>query len=418
VKHGTIAQRHTRECPRNEDGSFAPHRCRGSWRYILEYGRDSTGRRLQTSEGGYPTRAAAQSALQEAVRIFGADVTVHSLAVGEYLELWLSGKHALKPKTVALYEDMTRNYLTPHLGQIRLLELRAHHLDRMYAAITMGRRGRPLSPSTIRRVHAVLRSALNTAVKRRLIPYSPAEHIELAPENPKRPKPWTPEQCHIFIHHAADDRLANLYQLMLVTGMRRGEAVGLRWEDVDLDGQCLFIVQQITEVRGKSVVGTPKTKRGTRLVPIDTETAAMLRRHREAQELERSAWGPAWNDAGLVFTRENGLPLRPEYATRHFQALVEEAGLPAIRLHDLRHTNASLALLAGVEMKVVSERLGHSQISVTADLYTHVNRGLGRDAADRIAAVLGPASETLPTASLPRSPDSSPQKEDGADVHS
>ncbi len=143
----------------------------------------------------------------------------------------------------------------------------------------------------------------------------------------------------------------------------------------------------------------------------------MLRRHREAQELERSTWGPAWNDAGLVFTRENGLPLRPEYATRHFQALVEEAGLPAIRLHDLRHTNASLALLAGVEMKVVSERLGHSQISVTADLYTHVNRGLGRDAADRIAAVLGPASETLPTASLPQSPDSSPQKKDGADVH-
>ena len=136
-----------------------------------------------------------------------------------------------------------------------------------------------------------------------------------------------------------------------------------------------------------------------------------------AQDHERVAWGPAWNEAGLVFTRENGLPLRPEYATRHFQALVQEAGLPAIRLHDLRHTNASLALLAGVEMKVVSERLGHSQMSVTADLYTHVNRGLGRDAADRIAAVLGPASETVPTAPLPHSPESGPQKKDDADVH-
>ena len=143
----------------------------------------------------------------------------------------------------------------------------------------------------------------------------------------------------------------------------------------------------------------------------------MLRRHREGQTVERLAWGPAWNDAGLVFTRENGLPLRPEYATRHFQALVEEAGLPAIRLHDLRHTNASLALLAGVEMKVISERLGHSQISVTADLYTHVNRGLGRRAAQQIADVLRPTDETLPSAFLAQTPEETPQRGDDADVH-
>lgn len=192
-------------------------------------------------------------------------------------------------------------------------------------------------------MHAVLRSALNTAVKRRLIPYSPAEQIELAPENPKRPKPWTAEQCQTFLHDIADDRLANLYDLILVTGMRRGEAIGLRWEDLDLEGRCLFVVQQITEVHGRAVVGTPKTKRGTRLVAIDEGTVAMLGRHREIQDVERAAWGPAWNDGGMVFTREDGRPLRPEYATRHFQALAQAAALPAIRLHDLRHTNASLA---------------------------------------------------------------------------
>jgi integrase len=139
--------------------------------------------------------------------------------------------------------------------------------------------------------------------------------------------------------------------------------IGPRWVDVDLDARCLFIVQQITEVRGKAVVGSPKTKRGTRAVPIDDDTVAMLRRHREGQAVERMAWGSAWNEAGLVFTRENGLPLRPEYATRHFQRLAREAGLPRLRLHDLRHTNASLALQAGVNPKVVSDRLGHSQIS-------------------------------------------------------
>jgi len=210
VKHGTVVQRHTRDCPRESDGSFAPHRCKGTWRYILEYGRDSNGSRLQTSQGGFPTKGAAQTALQETVRTFMVDVSVHSLTVGEYLETWLAGKHALKPKTMSLYRDFTTNYLVPNLGQIRLLQLRAHHLDRMYANIALGMRGRPLSPSTIRRVHAVLRSALNSAVKRRLIPYSPADHIELAPENPKRPKPWTVKECQTFLRDIADDRLVNL----------------------------------------------------------------------------------------------------------------------------------------------------------------------------------------------------------------
>jgi integrase len=405
VKHGTIAQRHTRGCPRNEDGSFAPHRCRGSWRYILEYGRDSTGRRLQTSKSGFPTKAAAQSALQEAVHTFMVDVTVSSVTVGAYLETWLRAKHALKPTTVALYGDLMRNYLVPHLGRIRLLELRGHHLDGMYQATSVGKSGRPLSTSTIRRIHGVLRSALNTAVKRRLIPYNPANHIELAPENHRRPRPWTAEQCQEFLACTADDRLADLYRLMIVTGMRRGETVGLRWEDVDLDDEFLFVIQQITEVNGRSVVSTPKTKKGQRLVQIDRDTSTMLRRHREAQELERSAWGPAWNDAGLVFTREDGRALRPDYVTRHFRELAETAGLPPIRLHDLRHTSASLALAAGVDLKVVSERLGHSQLAITADLYTHVNRRLGKAAAQQIADVLWPGSVTVPTALLPHGPE-------------
>jgi integrase len=410
VKHGSVSQRHTRSCPRAEDGAYAPHRCRGSWQWVLEYGRDSSGRRLQTSKAGFATKAAAQSALQEMVRTLMTDVNLTSVTVQGYLETWLASKHALKPTTMALYTEFTTNYLVPHLGRIRLIELRAHHLDRMYANITVGRRGRPLSPSTIRRIHGVLRSALNTAVKRRLIPYNPAEHIELAPENPKRPKPWTPEQSQAFLQHVAQDRLANLYHLMLVTGMRRGETVGLRWEDVDLDGECLFVIQQITDVNGRSMVSTPKTKRGQRLVPIDAETVAMLRRQRETQNLERVAWGPAWNEAGLIFTREDGRPLRPEYVTRHFQALAEEAGLPVIRLHDLRHTNASLALSAGVDLKVVSERLGHSQLAITADLYTHVNRGLGKAAAEQIARALRPASPAVPSAFLAQSPENTSQE--------
>ena len=406
MKHGSVAQIHTRACPRNEDGSFAPHRCKGTWRYTLEYGRDSAGRRMQTGKAGFPTRAAAQQALQDVVRTLLVDVGVHSVTVAEYLNTWLTGKHALKPKTVELYRTLADNYLVPHLGDIKLLELRAQHLDRMYAAITVGKSGRPLSPSTIRRVHGVLRSALTTAVKRRLIPYSPAEHIELAPENPRRPKPWTIADCQAFLAGSADDRLAALYELILATGLRRGEALGLRWEDLDLDGAALYVIQQIVEVRGQPVVGTPKTKHGARVVSLDTATVATLRRHRAVQELERRAWGPAWNEAGLVFTREDGRVLRPQYATKHFAALAGRLGLPVIRVHDLRHTHASVALAAGVDLKVVSERLGHSQISITADLYTHVSRGVSQAAADRIADTMRGTSNALPAASLQQEPES------------
>ena len=123
MKHGTVVQRHTRDCPREPDGSFATHRCKGTWRYVLEYGRDSNGARLQTSKSGFATKAAAQSALQQMVRTLMTDVTLTSLTVQEYLETWLTSKHALKPTTMALYTEFTTNYLVPHLGQIRLLEL-------------------------------------------------------------------------------------------------------------------------------------------------------------------------------------------------------------------------------------------------------------------------------------------------------
>ena len=192
--------------------------------------------------------------------------------------------------------------------------------------------------------------------------------------------------------------------------MRRGEAIGLRWLDVDLDGGELTVVQQITEVRGKSVLGKPKTRRGRRVMAIDDGMVAALRSHHSRQLAESSNWATSSAPAELVFTREDGSAVRPEYATRHFQALAQDAGLPVIRLHDLRHTNASLALDAGVDLKVVSERLGHSQIAITADLYTHVNSGPGRAAADQIARALRRRIPAVPAASLQQRPKTSPQE--------
>jgi integrase len=179
-----------------------------------------------------------------------------------------------------------------------------------------------------------------------------------------------------------------MYHLLIVTGMRRGEAVGLRWSDIDLLDRSAVVVQQITEVRGRSIVSTPKTKRSARVLALDDDIVQALRRHREAQLVERRTWGSDVSPDDLVFAREDGRPLRPEYATRHFQALARAAGLPEIRLHDLRHTSASLALAAGIDTKVVSERLGHATIAITANLYTHVIPRLEREAADKLGKAL------------------------------
>ena len=207
-----------------------------------------------------------------------AEVDAHQLTLGNYLDTWLTGKHALRPATRALYVSLVEHYLKPQLGAIRLLDLRGSHLDRFYAGLQTGVRGTPLSAGTIRRIHAVLRSALGTAVKRRLLPYNPAQHIELAPEDPRRPRPWTTEQCLTFLAATSQDRLAPMYQLLLTTGMRRGEAMGLRWEDVHLDDDHLVVSQQITEVRGKLVTGRPKTRNSVRVVALDDWTVLTLRR--------------------------------------------------------------------------------------------------------------------------------------------
>lgn len=393
-KAGHVRQRHTRRCPESLDGKRPPHRCKGTWEYLVDIGADSTGRRRLTTKGGFPTKAAASKALAELVRTLSSDVQITDTTVSDYLSTWMLSKHSLRPSTRAMYEDLSRLYIAPHIGGVQLVELRAQHLDRMYAAITVGVRGQPLSPATIRRIHAVLRSALNSAVRRRLLPYNPADHIELAPENPKRPKPWTADECLRFLAAIREDRLYPLYRLYLFTGLRRGEGLGLRWEDVDLDEKALWVSEQITEVSGKATVGSPKTRRSVRRVALDETTVQMLREHHEAQLAEREAWHLPAAPHGRVFTREDGTSYRPEYVTKHFGALVRATGMRHVRLHDLRHTSASLALKAGVPMKVVSDRLGHSTIAVTANLYTHVYDDVAHDGADRIAAVLADKPKT------------------------
>jgi len=390
----------------------------GTWWYRVDIGpgMDTDGvhrQRRQRSRGGFATKRDASVALSAlAARLGnGSHVDVGRLTVGAYLEDWLAGKGALRPTTVRSYRAHLDRYLLPHLGHLRLSELRTVDVERMYAAIAKGNTGRerPVGPATMRRIHATLQSAMNTAVKRRAVAFNPAAHVELAAAPRPRVTVWSPEQVGAFLDHSAADRLSALYHLIATMGLRRGEAVGVRWQDVDLSRGTLAVEQQIVQLGYATAVGLPKTKSGVRVVSLDDQTVEALRTHHAEQVSERLAWGEAWVESGLVFTREDGAQLHPEYVSRHFARLTASAGLPPIRLHDLRHTSASLGLAAGESLVEVQRRLGHSSITITADTYTHVSPAVAQSSSAKRAAIIPRAVTALRTDVATSVPTTCPQ---------
>lgn len=393
MRRGSVYQRHTRKCPRGADGKVLDHKCRGPWSFYVEAGRRPDGRRRQITRSGYPTKRAADAGLQEALAREDAGVAeVHELTIGTYVEQWLMGKRSLRPKTISGYQADIRRFVKPGIGSMRLADIRPHHIDLLYSDL-LADTTKPATPSTIRHLHTTLRSALSTAVKRRLIPWNPASHVELPEERQRPTTVWIPSQLSAFLTGTRQHRLHALFRVIAAAGLRRGEALGLHWADVDLDGGAITVRWQLVDAGGAPRLGPPKTKSGARVVPLDAGTIESLQRHRTGQLAEQVAWGEGWTDCGLAFTKEDGTPLRPEYASHLFARLVGEVGVPRIRLHDLRHTNASLALAAGVPLKVVSQRLGHSSTGITSNLYTHVIPAVAREAADRIGALITDTDE-------------------------
>ena len=199
---------------------------------------------------------------------------------------------------------------------------------------------------------------------------------------------WTPSQIGAFLDHAEDDHLYALFHLIAHRGLRRGEACGLHWADLDLERGSLTVRWQITQHGSTTQLKKPKSDAGDRQIPLDAGTVRTLREHRARQHAWRLKIGPRWPDTGLVFVDPGGASLNPDHVTDRFRALQAEAGLPPIRLHDLRHAAATLALAAGADLKPVQELLGHSSITITADTYTHVLPELAREIAENVARLI------------------------------
>jgi integrase len=289
------------------------------------------------------------------------------------------------------------------LGAKQLQAIRPADLTSLYAdLLANGRldgRGQPsgegLSIRSVRYVHTITRSCLQAAVDGDLLPRNPADRAKppKASSGSGAPKihAWTGTELSTFLERTGHQRHHVAWHLLAMTGMRRGEVLGLAWSAVDLDAATVSLRRTLVDVAaGEPVWSDPKTDRGRRLVSLDAGTVAKLRAHKADQAAERLLVGNGYRSHDLVFAMPDGRPIHPERFSREFTQTVERSPLPRIRLHDLRHTWATLALQAGVHPKVVQERLGHSNIAITLDIYSHVIPAMQTDAADRVAALVGP----------------------------
>ena len=364
-------------------------RSKGSWSIVVELGRDpSTGKRNQQWVTVRGTKKDAESKLAELQHQMdtGAYLKPSKITVRDFLNQWLNDHvwPRLEPRTAEGYDHMVRRHLVPALGAIPLAQLSGQHLQSYYAdKLAFGRKDGAggLSPRTVRHHHVTLHTALQSAVKWGLLLRNPADSVDAPRYQPKEMRTLDEDGLDKFLEAARQTPYYGLFYLALYSGMRRSELLALRWSDVDLDLAELSINRSFHHLRdGSNVFRTPKTAKARRLISLTPSTAIMLRDHKQAQEDQRILMGNVLSEDDLVFCNLDGVPLLPDTVTHVWIKLARRAGLK-VRLHDARHTHATLLLKQNVRPKVVQERLGHATIATTFDTYSHVLPGMQEEAA-------------------------------------
>jgi integrase len=357
------------------------------------------GDRRRQSKRSYSTKKEAQAALAETIDAHRRQdfVAPTALRVRDFVETWINAleTQGRKVSTIAGYRRTMKLYVLPRLGSRKLQDLRATDLDDLYAELLRsgGVKGRPLSMSTVHHVHTAIGKLLHDAERKGLVVRNVARLADapsMAAARDRAPdmNVWTPDELSRFLRYAENYRAGALVHLAAMTGMRRGELVALRWDAVDLRRSTVKVRAAATYLGGVETIDVPKTKRSRRTIDLDQRTVSEMKRHRATQREELFELGVTSPTDDRVFANEIGEPMRPHSVGQAFNRLVESSGIPRIRLHDLRHTHASHLLAAGVNAKVVSERLGHASVSFTLDTYGHVMPGQQSEAAEAAAALL------------------------------
>jgi integrase len=371
----------------NGEGSIS-RRKRGGWcaQYTVY---TSEGRKRRTLYGKTRQEVAAKLSKALADREGGLTFDAGSLTVGEYLARWLSHsvRDTVRRKTYERYESIVRVHLNPALGRIRLKALTPDHVRGLYREkLDSG-----LAPRSVLHIHRTLSKALKQATDDGLIPRNAAASVKLPKPREEEIQPLSREQIGMFLATVRGDRMEALYVLAVTAGLRQGELLALKWEDVDLEdaNPMLQVRRSLSETRGRRAFEAPKSGRGRHL-RLSRRAVSALRAHRKRQLEERMEKAGLWEDHGLIFPSEVGTPMSGRNLYRAFKIRVKRASLPqTLRFHDLRHTCATLLLRQGINPKFVQELLGHADISLTLNTYSHVLPDMGDAAAGGMDAALG-----------------------------
>jgi integrase len=324
------------------------------------------------------TRAEVSEKLTKALsdRANGIVYDNENITIGEYLDVWLkrSVYGSVRQSTYDRDTNLVNNHIKPVLGSLKLKKLNSAHVQNFYR----NRLDTGLSASTVRKIHDILRRGLAEAVDWHLTQRNVADVVKPPRPVPKEIVALSTDETRRLLDAAAEDRLEALYVLAVHTGMRQGEMLALRWQDVDIENAVLSVRRTLTRKGGKIAFGEPKTKKSRRSIRLTPQAVDALRAHLERQLRDMEILGDHYQDQGLIFTTDTGAPINPSnLRQRSFTPLLKRAGLPHMRFHDLRHTCATLLLSRGVHPKFVQELLGHATIAITLDTYSHVMPSMG-----------------------------------------
>ncbi len=361
-----------------------------SWQIRIFLGRDAKGKRKYFNKTIHGIKKDAQKYLTAKLREkdLGVFVEPASMSLNIFLDKWLDEIAVLKLREQTLngYKWLLNRYIREKLGSKRLSDIQAYEIQKIYNDMKKAN----YAPKTIRHAHNVLSSALKQAVKWKMLIQNPCDLCELPRQIKTEMKYFSPKEAKIFLETARENRHFVLFQLAIQTGMRPQEYLGLQWKDVDFEQKKLSIKRTVVEIKGSGFrFDETKTNRSRRSMPISQTLVNELKKHKREQLEARFKLGNIYQNYELVFASEIGTPhQKKNIRDRHFKPLLKKAGLPDIRLYDLRHTMATLLLSEGVNPKIVSERLGHASIVLTLDTYSHVLPTMQEDATDKLEMLL------------------------------
>jgi len=363
----------------NGEGSITQHKKSGLYmaRYTVH---TAKGPKRETIYGKTRREVDEKLTRAKADRDDGLVFDAENLALGEYLDTWLQGsvRGYVRQSTFDRYESAVRLHIKPALGRLKLKKLTPAHVQSFYR----DRLDAGLAPASVNKLHMVLHKALSQAVQWHMVPRNVTEAVKAPRPAPEEMQTLSAAETRNLLAAARDDRLEALYVLAVSTGMRQGELLALKWKDVDLENARLSVRRTITKSGGRLLLGEPKTKNSRRTIHLTDASVRALREHLARQVAQIERVGDLYRDEGLVFASEVRTLMNPtNLRKRSFAALLKRADLQPIRFHDLRHTCATLLLTRNVHPKYVQELLGHANIAITLDTYSHVMPGMGTHAA-------------------------------------